>query len=1148
MSAHGELDGDNTDVMGSSGHTSGGAERMGSGLGELDDTDDGGLAVGQHVGKYRLDQLLGRGGMGQVFKAYDTQLERTVALKFLLVERAEGAGRFFREARAQAKVDCPHICKVYEVGEVEERPYIAMQYIAGTTLATARSRMTLEEKLDVMRTVAEAVHEAHKVGLIHRDMKPSNIMVEETEDGQWWGFVLDFGLARELAAPSLTLTGLVLGTPAYMAPEQAEGARDKLDRRTDVYGIGATLYDLLSGRPPYTGAGVAEVLTQVVSRDPTPLRRVDPRIPHDVETIVMTCLEREPGRRYSSARALAEDLTRYLRGETIAARRASLAYRIARQARRHKTLLAVGAVAIAALSATLGLWLRAELQSARRAKLATIFGQDAQQVESLMRYAYLSPIHDLRWDRNAVREKMREVSERMMASGRLAEGPGHYALGRGYLVLGDDEKALEQLRLAWEEGYHEPPVAYAMGLATGRAYQRALEAAGRAPDLESRAALRREAQEKLGRPAAKLLSLAKGHLESPEYVEGLIAYYEHRYDEALTKARQSQSKRVWFYEAAVLEGDVQVAIGRDEAARGNLRQAAQAYDDAGQAYARAIEVGTSDDHTYLAECQRCTALIELNAARGTDPGDALRGTKEAAEKARVIDPSSGEAYAKLADAYAQLAAYQFYHTGTDPRETLREAIQTAEEATRIAPRVGAYRARVGRAYGLIGEYELYHGEDPRPNLTKAIEFLKQGLAQDPDQVGAYGELGAAFTNVGAYELDKGSDPRVSLAEALAVFREAVRRSPADAQPHVAIGLAYWRVAKYEALHDLDPRESLQAAERSYMERLRINPKDAMAMTNMGIARRNTALYEKSHGVDPRKTFDASIDAFESALRHDSTLYPAYLSLGLCHADAGRYLLDQQSDPRQHLDAARRAFEQSLSIRSDLSYPHTGLGQVHLSTARFLALHGQEPEPSMRLAILAYGEALRARPSEVEALQGLAEVWMLKAVLLTGSGASPKAALNNARSALQKAAGIGAESAETYRLLAEVSRCEAEWVDSIAAAGAAAGSRGQRKDEFRRAVEKGLAMVAECLKRSPRSSEAILSQARLYELQARAEPDSTRRAALVALCRDRLAAAKRINSNIAPLSRSLEERLKHAGPPRSPLSSENFADSGRNFAD
>ena len=271
-------------------------------------------------GRYQLTTRIGSGGMGEVFKAYDPTLERWVALKILYPGEPHRADRFLQEARAQARVKHPNICPVFDIGEVDGRPYIAMQYIDGFTLDEMVHRLNRETLLRIIHTVAMALHAAHMQGLVHRDIKPSNIMVERAEDGSWRPYLLDFGLARDITTLSDTRTGSILGTPQYMAPEQARGLTRMIDRRTDVWGLGATLYTLLCGEPPFEGVTSFETLRKVVQEEAIPLRKRRSDIPRDLETIVMTCLEKEPERRYPSARELARDIERFLRGDPIHAR------------------------------------------------------------------------------------------------------------------------------------------------------------------------------------------------------------------------------------------------------------------------------------------------------------------------------------------------------------------------------------------------------------------------------------------------------------------------------------------------------------------------------------------------------------------------------------------------------------------------------------------------------------------------------------------------------------------------------------------------------------------------------------------------------------------------------------------------------------
>jgi WD40 repeat protein len=306
-----------------------------------------------YFGDYELIREIARGGMGVVFAARQVSLDRMLALKMI----TDGPGtstddlrRFRLETEAVAHLDHPHIVPIYEVGEHAGHRYYSMKLVDGGTLATEAPRLRgdLREAARVVATTARAIHYAHRRGILHRDLKPSNILF----DRQGRPMVADFGLARRIdAAGDLTRTGSIVGTPAYMAPEQAEGRRESVTTAVDVYGLGAILYEVLTGRPPHRGDSTLETLRKVRDEEPERPTAIDPRLPRDLETICLKCLEKPPGRRYPSAEAVADDLDRWLAGLPIAARPTTLPERGLKWARRRPTaaaLVATGIIAIAA--------------------------------------------------------------------------------------------------------------------------------------------------------------------------------------------------------------------------------------------------------------------------------------------------------------------------------------------------------------------------------------------------------------------------------------------------------------------------------------------------------------------------------------------------------------------------------------------------------------------------------------------------------------------------------------------------------------------------------------------------------------------------------------------------------------------------------
>jgi serine/threonine protein kinase len=324
-----------------------------------------GLKV-RYFGDYELQEEIGRGGMGVVYKARQTSLNRIVAVKMLLhgdFASEEFVKRFHAEAEAAASLQHPNIVAIHEVGRHEGLHYFSMDYVEGRNLAELVGDRPLppERAARYVQAVAEAVHHAHQHGILHRDLKPSNILVDALGQPR----ITDFGLAKRLddsqpssLNPQLTLTGQVLGAPSYMPPEQAAGNRGQVGVTSDVYALGAVLYHLLTGRPPFLAETLAETLRQVQTREPVPPRQLNPGVPRDLETTCLRCLRKDPDRRYASAAALAEDLRRWRAGEAILARPLGFVEQTWRASRRHPTVATLATLALVGLPAAALFWPR----------------------------------------------------------------------------------------------------------------------------------------------------------------------------------------------------------------------------------------------------------------------------------------------------------------------------------------------------------------------------------------------------------------------------------------------------------------------------------------------------------------------------------------------------------------------------------------------------------------------------------------------------------------------------------------------------------------------------------------------------------------------------------------------------------------------
>ncbi len=970
-------------------------------------------------GRYRVTDLLGEGGMGKVYRAFDPRLERWVALKFLHTEDPEMVRRFLQEARVQASVEHDNVCPIFEVGEVEGRPYIAMQLIKGTSFSRLAPELSLEEKVEIARDVALALHAAHEHGLVHRDVKPGNILVERLPSGQYKPYVVDFGLAREMAAPRVTMSGAVLGTVAFMAPEQGAPEDTPVDRRADVYALGATLYDILGGRPPYTGNSL-EVIVQKAERDPTPLSRIAGDVPRDLEAIVMKCLSREPEARYPTALELAEDLDRWLAGEPVRARPVTLVTQGLSWVRRNRVASAALGALIATVMASAAWVAWTSWQAGRQAVFARRFTQETVRLENGLRMILARPLHPIGPEIQKLRSRLEELETTVRKVGGAASGPGEYALGRGYLALGNFEVADRHLARAWELGYREPEVAFTWGMTLANLYRQQLETIQRVRDRETRSRLLREAGRRYRDPALRLLRQGRAvDVEAPEFGEALIAFLEHDMDTAIAKCHQAIDRIPWLHAARTLEGDVEIA--RFSAARegGDVRRAEEALERARAAYSEVIRIAPSDPKGYEGLCNTLNFRAMLLVDAGSDPIPVFQEARDRCTRALEADDRFVPAYAGLAFVCLQWGEYQMLH-GANPSAVLDEAVRAADKGLRIRPDDPGLNTYAGLAQLQLARTAVALGKDPLEPFRTASQRLERALELDPTHTQALNSLGLVWLERAFWELGMGLDASEALDHAIQTFERYIELRPGAFVALDNLGAAYWGKAHILVDRGQDPEAVVRQAEAVLDQAISVYPKDWVAYNNRGLSRVERARFAALQGRDPEPLLQPAFGDFDRARELNAKNASTWTNMAGAHAVLAEYRQRSRQDPEESARAAIETAQRAIALNPMDAETWYTLTRAHLVLARRALDRGGNPGPALHRAREAAQRSLSLNPAYVEAMVEQAELHRLTAEWELRRGRRPGPEIDRglewARQALERSGDLSLAHAERARLL------------------------------------------------------------------------------------------------------------------------------------
>lgn len=902
---------------------------------------------------------LGAGGMGRVVRSWDRLLQRPVALKFLRPKESRRELRVLAEARAQAQVDHPNVCKVFDVGEAAGEPYLAMQLIQGEPLHRAWVGLGLRERLELMRDVAEGVHASHRAGLLHLDLKPDNVLVELREGGRRHPYVMDFGLGRgEEASDGLA----PLGTPPFTSPEQARGDARHLDRRTDVYALGVMLFEAVADASPFAVSNYADLMEAILAGRALPLEARRRDAPRDLALIVGKAMAREPARRYATALALADDLQRFLDGEPLSVRSATPLYRASVWMRRHPGIAgAAGVLAFAALGAGILAW-RTAARAEAQARAAAYHGEAMARVQALVRMAHLQPAHDIRAELSVVKGLLADLRRDMPGPGRPGQGSALHALGRGELTLGRPKEALALFQEARREGLASQALDLDQGQAEAALYLQDVVGARLIRDPDRRQARLGELNRTLKGPALDRLRRSRAASEvQARYIEALIAACEERFPDALRACDAALARAPWFYEALILQGWVTSAKARHQL---------QGLERGSPEGARALEASAAPLHRLLAAAPSLPAAYRLEAARlydtsifleGVDTAGAIRALQEGVARVREglrVDPDDPTLLVQQAR-LQWVQAENVSKVGGDPAPLFAEARAAAQRAEALDP--GLAMAPKVRA-DLLGALALWKGTKGVPALAELREALEAlGAYERLAGVDAVGlRTRAWLRQVESLELiAAGEDPRPALEEGIATYRKLLERMPQDRMPLVNLPRMLGQRFELEEAAGQGDAAALEEGLRLAEQVGSGNIHAADGLNNACYLARLRARVAAARHADPGPWIERALALGRRARDAAPRDFAPWLELGATLVEAAR-LVPDPARRRASLAEAEAAFGKAASLNPASHEAPQGLAEAALARAQ------QGEASAWRAGVRAADRALALNPRDHEA--------------------------------------------------------------------------------------------------------------------------------------------------------------------------------------
>jgi len=711
------------------------------------------LAIGTEIGKWKIIDLLGKGGMSIVYlvQRNDEQIQQQAALKVIPAGLASQlmVERFVRERQILSDLNHPNIAQLYDAGVTQEGvPWFVMEHIDGEDIVSyARNKqLNIEHRVLLIKQVCEALAYAHAKGIVHRDIKPTNLLVSESKLIK----LLDFGIASCDEQQSLTMTGAVIGTPGYMSPEQAKGLGSEIDRRSDVFSVGVLMYKLIKHEMPFQAKSVSEISYKIIHEEPSLFGK---HVPIELQAIVFKCLEKNVEKRYSSMNTLAQDLNAYLNGDVISAQKVTFLGRLFKKIKKHRAFSTIIFMAVILSLAGLGYGVYQSIASIKKVQIAEQYLAKAQDIKAKIRRIHMMPLHNIQQEYAEIEREIEILKTEIEQKNSDHTGASYYALASAYYNLRNIPQALVYFRKAEQKDWQSKELSTGIGLSLLAQWRERQEQAKFISNKEEKQQfLERSKQEKYF-PALTYLKKAKGGAHNANYLAAKLAFLQEDLVAALEYAKKEIQLNPWHYEALNLSSKIYLQQFRNLGRKEGYDIALNSLELSNQQLDRAIDIGRSDPFNYLDRCTNASIDVQIIKLLEHDEQfpTAFKKGVQACQNAQKLYPESHLSWSKLSLIYVT-KAFWLEANEKESQVEYQMALDVAKAGLKLHPQSSELLSYQIKPLLNLANKAIEQGNEPHSYFLQALKAGKKALKLNPKQGKIMFELARAELEYGQYFL------------------------------------------------------------------------------------------------------------------------------------------------------------------------------------------------------------------------------------------------------------------------------------------------------------------------------------------------------------------------------------------------------------